>query len=340
MSLRSIQLKRSFSFFIVVVTLILGWIPTFTHAEVATALPQVDEFITAVAARHGFAVSALRAIFSQVVLRPEIIEAITRPAEAKPWFEYRAIFLTPARIEGGVEFWRNHQDALSVAKSRYGVDPAVIVAILGVETRYGAKTGTYRVLEALSTLAFQYPKRAPFFRDQLEEYLLLTRSEGMDPLLPKGSYAGAMGLPQFMPTSFRDFAVDLDGDGHRDLWNNSWDAIGSVANYLRRHDWEPHGPVAVPVNLGEGIDPTSLLKSDLKPSLPLSRLRFLGLQPTESVSGNPTAAPLRLEGKNAFEYWLCFQNFYTITRYNHSPLYAMAVYQLSQKIAEGMISKK
>ncbi|CAK0764069.1 Membrane-bound lytic murein transglycosylase B [Gammaproteobacteria bacterium] len=321
-------------------TLILSWIPTLARAEVATMLPEVNDFIANMAARHGFQIATLRTIFGQVVLHPEIIEAITRPAEAKPWFEYRNIFLTAARIEGGIEFWQENQEALTVTEARYGVDPAIVVAIIGVETRYGAKTGTYRVIEALSTLAFQYPKRAPFFRDQLEEYLLLTRNEGMDPLLPKGSYAGAMGLPQFMPTSFRDFAVDLDGDGHRDLWNNPWDAIGSVANYLRRHEWQPHGPIAVPVNLKEGTNPTPLLGTDLKPNLRLNYLSSLGFQSTESIPGNPTAAPLRLEGKNSLEYWLCFQNFYAITRYNHSPLYAMAVYQLSQEIAAGMAQKK
>ncbi|CAK0780769.1 Membrane-bound lytic murein transglycosylase B [Gammaproteobacteria bacterium] len=339
MSFRSIPLQPSLSLSALVMAVVLAWFPPLAHGEAATTLSQVNEFIAEVAARHGFVVPALYALFDNVTLRPEIIETITRPAEAKPWFEYRAIFLTQARIEGGIEFWREHQDALSVAESRYGVDPAIVVAILGVETRYGAKTGTYRVIDALTTLAFQYPKRASFFRDQLEEYLLLTRNEGIDPLLPKGSYAGAMGLPQFMPTSFRDFAVDLDGDGHRDLWNNPWDAIGSVANYLRRHDWQPQGPVAVPANLVAGVDPAPLLKADLKPNLYLNRLRAMGLQPTEPVSGNPPVALLRLDGKISPEYWLGFQNFYAITRYNHSPLYAMAVHQLAREIVAGMAKK-
>ncbi|CAK0755423.1 Membrane-bound lytic murein transglycosylase B [Gammaproteobacteria bacterium] len=314
----------------------LAWLPATTRGEMATELPQVNEFIVEMAARHDFTVSALRTIFDQVVLRPEIIEAISRPAEGKPWFQYRELFLTPARIDGGIEFWHKHRSALSIAQTRYGVEAAVIVAIIGVETRYGAKTGTHRVLEALTTLAFQYPKRAPFFRAQLEEYLLLTRNEGMDPLLAKGSYAGAMGLPQFMPTSFRDFAVDLNGDGHRDIWNNPDDAIGSVANYLHSNNWQPSGSIAVPVDLAKDADPDSLVGADLKPNLRLDRFRSLGLLPSEPVSGNPAAALLRLEGKDEPEYWLCFQNFYAITRYNRSPLYAMAVHQLAQEIAAGM----
>lgn len=318
----------------------LTWMPISCHGEAAITLPPVNEFIDEMAKDYGFKISDLKEVFEQVALRPEIIETITRPAEGKPWFEYRAIFLTPDRIEGGIEFWRKHHDALSIAESRYGVDPSVVTAIIGVETRYGARTGTYRVLDALTTLAFQYPKRAPFFRDQLKEYLLLTRAEGLDPLAMKGSYAGAMGLPQFMPTSFRDFAVDLDGDNHRDLWNNPWDAIGSVANYLYRHQWQPHEPIAVTAHLGTKVDASTLLGQNLKPARPLDYFRSQGLQPSQPIPGNPATTLLRLEGKDLPEYWLCFQNFYTITRYNHSPLYAMAVYQLAHEIAAGMIDGK
>ncbi len=315
--------------------------PLFVRAEMATQLPPVNAFIDEVAIRDGFPVAALHALFDQVVLRPEIIEAITRPAEAKPWFEYRSLFLSPSRVEGGVAFWRANKEALALAEARYGVDPAVIVAILGVETRYGAKTGNYRVLEALTTLAFQYPRRAPFFREQLEAYLLLTHSEGIDPLLPKGSYAGAMGVPQFMPTSFRDFAVDFDGDGHRDLWSNPVDSIGSVANYLNRHGWQPHEPVAVSVDLGGMFDPAPLLGGlDQKPNLPLDKFRSLGLRPADAIAGNPMATLLRLDGPTSPEYWLCFENFYVITRYNHSPLYAMAVHELAREVAAGINNGK
>lgn len=306
------------------------------YAEVASELPSVNEFIIKFAEEHDFKSDELHNIFDQVTIRPEIIEAITRPAEAKPWYEYRALFLTQQRIDGGIEFWNNYQDALSIAESRYGVDPAIIVAIIGVETRYGAKTGNYRILDALTTLAFKYPKRAAFFLNQLEEYLILTRGENMDPLLPKGSYAGAMGLPQFMPSSFRDFAVDLDEDGHRDIWNNAWDAIGSVANYLHAHNWQPHEAVAVLANFADNVAVDSLLATNLKPNLSLERFRTLGIRPNQIIAGNPTAALLKFANINDLEYWLCFQNFYAITRYNHSQLYAMAVYQLAQAIKAGL----
>jgi len=311
---------------------ILTIVSYFAHGGVATALPQVNSFIIEMANRHGFSSVKLRAIFDQVELRPEIITAMTRPAESKPWFEYRTIFITPERINGGMEFWDKHQDALNLAEARYGVDPAIIIAIIGVETRYGAKMGNYRVMDALTTLAFQYPKRAPFFRSQLEEYLLLTRKESIDPLSGKGSYAGAMGIPQFMPTSFRDFAVDFDGDGRRDLWNNPSDAIGSVANYLRRNGWQPNLPIATAAEISPGAKVAGLISKNPKPNTPLERLKAAGIRTSKPISGNPAVALLRFDGKDADEYWLCFQNFYAITRYNHSPLYALAVYQLSQEI--------
>ncbi|CAK0776302.1 Membrane-bound lytic murein transglycosylase B [Gammaproteobacteria bacterium] len=291
----------------------------------------VQDFIVSMSKEHGFLISDLRTVFDQVSFRLEIIEAMSRPAEAKPWFEYREIFVTPDRIEEGVQFWKKNQAALVAAEAKYGVDPAILVAILGVETRYGSKTGTYRVIDALATLAFQYPKRASFFREQLEEYLLLARTEKIDPLSPKGSYAGAMGLPQFIPTSFRDFAVDLDGDGHRDIWNNPWDAVGSVGNYLLKHGWQSGAPIAVAVDIGE-VNPAPLLEAGTKPELHWNRLRSLGFQTEVAVVGNPEVALLRLEGEDFPEYWLGFQNFYSITRYNHSSLYAMAVYQLAQEI--------
>ncbi len=302
------------------------------HGQTAGELPAVRDFISEMVARYNFDNTTLNRLFERVNLHPEIIDTMTRPAEAKPWHEYRNIFLTQARIDGGVEFWREQRAALERAKAEYGVDPAIIVAIIGVETRYGTRTGTYRVIEALSTLAFQYPKRAPFFRTQLMEYLLLTRQEGFDPLELKGSYAGAMGLPQFMPSSFREFAVDLDKDGRRDLWNNPADAIGSVANYLARHDWQPGEPIAIAVRLTNDAKPDSLVDAGLKPTLPFNRVWSAGLLSDQKIPGDSLTAVLRLEGETGPEYWLGLQNFYAITRYNHSPLYAMAVYQLSQAI--------
>ena len=293
----------------------------------------VQSFIDRMVAEHGFDRTRLIDLFSQAEDQPDIIAAITRPAEAKPWHAYRQIFLTPERTEGGVAFWQSHADTLYRAEQVYGVPAEIIVAILGVETRYGGFTGRHRVLEALSTLAFDYPKRSEFFTKELENYLLLTREEGIDPLSLEGSYAGAMGLAQFMPSSYRAYAVDFDADDHRDLWQNPVDAIGSIANYLARHRWQAGAPVAVPANVS-GNDHQSLLSRDLTPRYSLAELRQSGITPAVAVTEQP-AVLLEYEATDGPEYWLGFNNFYVITRYNRSPLYAMAVYQLATAIRTG-----
>ncbi|HKJ76381.1 MAG TPA: lytic murein transglycosylase B, partial [Gammaproteobacteria bacterium] len=209
-----------------------------------TDRPGVRDFIERMHAQHGFEKAALEAVFQDVEIQQDIIEAISRPAESLPWHRYRPIFVTESRTEEGVAFWEANAELLAEAEERYGVDPAVVVAILGVETRYGAHKGGHRVVDALSTLAFAYPPRADFFRSELEQYLLMAREEGFEPGTRHGSYAGAMGKPQFIASSFRSFAVDFDGDGRRDLWNGTADAIGSVAHYLKVHDWQPGDPIA------------------------------------------------------------------------------------------------
>ena len=294
----------------------------------------VQAFIREMVARHGFNAARLQAIFGRAHAQPSIIAAMSRPGEAKPWYAYRAIFLTPKRIQGGVEFWRTHEAALARAEQVYGVPPEIVVAIIGVETQYGGNMGKYRVLEALSTLAFDYPRRADYFRKELENFLLLTRAEGIDPLALRGSYAGAMGYGQFMPGSFRSFAVDFDGDGHRDLWRNPRDAIGSVANYFNKHGWRTGGPVAVPVEVG-GAGYAALVSRKLgRPQYSVASLQARGVRLKEPVSGGQAAMLLEFQGREGPEYWLGFENFYVITRYNHSQLYAMAVYQLAQEIRE------
>ena len=215
----------------------------------------VQAFIREMAARHGFNAARLQAVFGRAYAKPDIIAAMSRPAEAKPWYAYRPIFVNPKRIQGGVAFWRANEAALARAEQAFGVPPEIVVAIIGVETQYGGNMGKYRVLEALSTLAFDYPRRADYFRKELENFLLLTRAEGIDPLTPRGSYAGAMGYGQFMPGSFRSYAVDFDGDGHRDLWRNPRDAIGSVANYFKKHGWRTGEPVAVPARVSGAAYP-------------------------------------------------------------------------------------
>jgi membrane-bound lytic murein transglycosylase B len=294
----------------------------------------VQAFIREMVARHGFNAAQLQAIFAHAHAQPSIIAAMSRPAEAKPWYAYRTIFVNPKRVQGGVEFWRAHEAALTRAEQVHGVPPEIVVAIIGVETQYGGNMGKYRVLEALATLAFDYPRRASYFRKELENFLLLTRAEGIDPLTPRGSYAGAMGYGQFMPGSFRSYAVDFDGDGRRDLWRNPRDAIGSVANYFKQHGWRGGEPVAVPARVSGAAWPALVSRQLSQPQSSVASLQARGVLPQEPVGRDQAAMLLEFEGREGPEYWLGFENFYVITRYNHSPLYAMAVYQLGQEIRE------
>jgi membrane-bound lytic murein transglycosylase B len=295
----------------------------------------VREFIGEMAARHGFDPVRLQALFNRVQVQPSIIAAMDRPAEAKPWHEYRSIFINARRVRGGVEFWRTHAATLARAEQVYGVPPEIVVAIIGVETQYGGNMGRHRVLEALATLAFDYPRRADFFRKELEAYLLLTRAEGIDPLALRGSYAGAMGWGQFMPTSYLNYAVDFDGDGRRDLWQNPRDAIGSVANYFRQHGWRPGEPVVVPARIGDPAAAGLITRRlTTPPTDSIASWRARGVAPLAPVGDRQAALLLELAGRAGPEHWLAFHNFYVITRYNRSQLYAMAVYQLSQEIRE------
>lgn len=292
----------------------------------------VQAFIRGMAARHKFDPARLQAAFGRAYAKPDIIAAMDRPAEAKPWFAYRTIFINSKRIQGGVEFWRTHRAALARAEQVFGVPPEYVVAIIGVETQYGGNMGKYRVLEALSTLAFNYPRRADYFRKELENFLLLTRAEGIDPLAPRGSYAGAMGYGQFMPSSFRSYAVDFDGDGHRDLWRNPRDAIGSVANYFAKHGWRAGQPVAAPARVDGSSYPALVSRKVSQPKYSVASLQSRGVFAQTPVSDSRAALLLELQGQEGPEYWLGFDNFYVITRYNSSQLYAMAVHQLAQEI--------
>jgi membrane-bound lytic murein transglycosylase B len=294
---------------------------------------RLKAFILDMEQRHGFSRAELERLFDGAALQPSILQAIAKPAESKPWYQYRNIFLTSARIDGGLAFWQANASTLEQAFRRFGVEPEIIVAIIGVETAYGRNTGKYRVIDALATLGFNYPKRATFFRSELENYLLLARSQNFDPLVLTGSYAGAMGLPQFMPSSYRSYAVDFDDDTTIDIWNNPTDAIGSVGNYLREHGWITGAPITVSARVsGSGYQ--SLLGQGVKPKVPLSEMRDLGVEAVAPVGGDPKAALVELEAEYAREYWLGFNNFYVITRYNTSPLYAMAVYQLAQALRD------
>lgn len=296
---------------------------------------QVNDFIAEMVKEHGFEPEPLEALFEQVETKQNILDAISRPAERTlEWKDYRKIFITKPRIEQGVGFLRQHRALLERAEMVYGIPKEVITAIIGVETFYGRMTGKYRVMDALNTLAFDYPPRAEFFRGQLKEYLLLTKEEGIDPLSLKGSYAGAMGFPQFIPSSYRAYAVDFDGDHHRNIWHNPADVIGSVANYFRKHGWETGAEVVLTASV-EGEAYQSVLNQSLRPELSVAELAALGFSAqNKTVDIDPAgkATAMQLEGARGTEYWLGLNNFYVITRYNHSKLYAMAVYQLSQEI--------
>ena len=295
--------------------------------------PETQAFITEMVERHQFDRNQLEALFGDARKRDDILKAIARPAESKPWYEYRPIFMTQSRIDGGVDFWRTHSAILKKAEQAYGVDAAMIVAIIGVETRYGANTGSYRVIDALSTLAFEYPPRAKFFRSELEQFLILAREENLDLREAKGSYAGAMGYGQFIPSSYRNYAVDFDADGSRDLWVSLEDIIGSVANYFQRHGWKLGEPVASRVS-GKASIPDSLVSSGLKPSKTVADFARAGISSNPKLNDDQRVALLELEQRDGPEYWLTTDNFYTITRYNRSPLYAMAVFQLSEAIRD------
>lgn len=293
----------------------------------------VAAFANEMAEKHGLNRADVMAVLSRAERKDKILEAIARPAEkAKPWKDYRKIFLTDARIQGGVEFWRAHHDVLAKVSARYGVEPEVIVAIIGVETAYGRNTGSYRVVDALSTLAFDYPPRSKFFRQELQHFLLLSREQKHDPLTLTGSYAGAMGYGQFMPSSYRNYAVDFDGDGFADIWQNTGDAIASVANYFHRHGWKAGEPVIARAHVSAGFDPASV-EGGLKPNATLLDLAAKGVAPVvDGLEPHRKAVLLKQEGDYGPEYWLGFDNFYTITRYNISSMYAMAAWQLAEAI--------
>ena len=300
--------------------------------------PNAIKLVESLVSEHEFEKSELIELFSKTNKQQSILDAISKPAEkTKPWHEYRKIFMGQKRIDQGVEFWKSNEATLKRASEKYGVPASIIVAIIGVETRYGNFMGKYRVMDALSTLSFDYPKRAKFFTRQLKEFLILAREQGLDPLTLKGSYAGAMGYGQFMPGSYRAYAVDFDGDKKIDIWTNQDDAIGSVANYFKRHRWKAGQPVVARASVKDGYD-SSILNKKGKPKLTLTELKARGFaiddKTIPALDMDTKALALKLKQVKGNEFWLGFQNFYVITRYNHSHLYAMAVWQLSQAIEQ------
>ncbi len=299
-----------------------------------SAHPKAQVLMDELVDEHQFDRAELQAWFSQAKKKPSILEAIARPAEKRlEWKDYRKIFVTDSRTQKGEVFWRDNAETLARAEQTYGVPAEIIVAIIGVETRYGQNKGSYRVIDALSTLAFDYPPRAKFFRKELLNFMLLAREQSQSPVELLGSYAGAMGYGQFMPSSFRHYAVDFDGDQLADIWQNPVDAIGSVANYFVRHGWRQGQSVVVQASASKDYKTTKMNKLK-RPSVPLSEWSARGLIPQGAHEPELKAMPLQLEGKDGSEFWLGMKNFYVITRYNHSHMYAMAVYQLSQAIKQ------
>jgi len=301
--------------------------------------PGADEFAAKVASETGLDQAELVELLQNARFKQSIVDAMTRPAEGKPWHKYRPIFITDKRINGGVKFWRKHETLINKAAEQFAVDPQIIVAIIGVETFYGRTTGSYRVLDALATLSFYYPDtgndRSGFFSSELMNFILLGDEEGLPLMEVKGSYAGAMGLGQFMPSSYREYAVDLDGDGRRDLWSSMDDVIGSVANYLHRHGWQYGEPVTFPARVRDNANMDLVTRRDFKVKMTVDELAAGGFETTEPISGDTLAAVARLEESEGESFWLTFKNFYVITRYNRSPLYAMAVFDLSEAIRAG-----
>ncbi len=302
------------------------------------ARAEVRAFVDEMAAEHGFAERDLERWLAAAKFQPRVVELMNRPVLEPPkWFEYSRPFLAPARVDGGVAFWNANEAALARAEARTGVPAEVIVAIIGVETWYGRYTGSHRVIDALATLAFDYPRRANFFRGELREFLLLAREQGFSPLVPRGSFAGAMGLPQFMPGSYRRYALDFDGSGRADLFASADDAIGSVANYLARHDWQRGQPVILPARFDADKRDGVLRRLDGG----LSERRSIAAWAEDGVASDalppdlaaePVGVLMLEESAQDASHWIACHNFYVITRYNRSRLYATAVWRLAEAI--------
>jgi membrane-bound lytic murein transglycosylase B len=318
-------------------------------ASVAAAAPSTPTFADNPAAlefardleqRHGFQADELISQFAQTRPNATVLKLIKPPASPlqRSWERYRPRFLNERRIERGVQFWQENAGQLAKASALYGVPEEIIVAIIGVETEYGRNMGGFRVFEALATLAFKYPPRAEFFRTELEQFLLLARENNLDPLAVKGSFAGAIGIPQFMPGSQRRYAVDFDGDQRVDLGNSVDDAIGSVGRFLEQHGWQTGQPVAVPA-LTAGAPDEALLQAGLRPSLKAADLAEKGIRAEIDPQATVALIDLVSPGRDT-EYWLGFENFYVITRYNRSSFYAMSVFQLGKEIRARMCAQE
>ena len=315
-----------------------GIVPAAGAVNYTAEHPAVRPFVEEMQAEHGFSPAYVEGLLADAERKESILKAISTPAErVRPWHEYRAIFMTDERVVRGVTFAEKYADALSRAEEEYGVEAEVIVAIIGVETYYGGNKGSHRVIDALTTLGFDYPPRAEFFRRQLKSFMVVAREQQMNPLELTGSYAGAMGYPQFIPTSYQAFAVDFDDDGKADIWNNPVDAIGSVANYFKEHGWQHGAGVAVAVKVSgerfaEGL--TLPMEKGLNARISVAELIDLGWEPELELDGAEQVMAFDFDAGDSTQYWIGRNNLYAITRYNHSVMYAMVVHQLADLIRE------
>jgi membrane-bound lytic murein transglycosylase B len=303
-----------------------------------TSRDSVQRFIARMGEQHGFSTTSLAAVLAQAQSQPTILEAISRPAERTlTWYEYRERFVNERRIVEGIAFWQEHRELLDEISRLQGVPPQYLVAILGIETYYGRITGRYRVIDALSTLAFDYPPRSDYFTAELEQFLVLTREESLDPLAPLGSYAGAMGAPQFMPRSVRQYAVDGDGDGKRDLWAGWPDVVASVANYFRAHGWQPGAPVLIEAEVDQ-LHAHDLDTRRLELNETVGSLREKGVLFDPSIANDAPAMLIAADEPHAMRFRVGLRNFHVITRYNRSALYAMAVHDLSRELVARVLT--
>ncbi|MCH1929151.1 lytic murein transglycosylase B [Shewanella sp. A25] len=315
-------------------------IPQPSQDTVQSAVPSPleatkTEFIQTQMAQ-GFSQAEVEAFLAKANYNQKVIDAITRPWEAKPWHVYYPIFLTEKRLQAGLAFWKQHEATIAKAATQFQVEPEIIVAIIGIETFYGQFTGTYPVIDALYTLGFYYEPRATFFRKEFGELMRLVNEEHLDIDSLKGSYAGAMGYGQFIPSSYRHYAVDFDGSGNRDLLKSPEDAIGSVANYFHQHGWQLHAPVALPLVNRSQTPPVAKVWAGEQLNYKVADILSpsLVLKNSLDINASQKALLIELEQADRKEYWLGLNNFYVITRYNRSPLYSMAVYQFSQQLKQ------
>lgn len=317
------------------ITLLLNLIPSLAIGAIWPEPAAIETFITNMHERHGFERSALVKLFEPIQPDARVLKAMEPPTETKPrsWENYRAQFLNKRRIDGGTRFWKSHQETLKQAENQFGVPAKIIVAIIGVETDYGANSGNFNILESLATLAFAYPRRGQYFRGELEAFLLLSRENQWDPASMKGSFAGALGIPQFMPSSLQNYAIDFDGNGFIDLSGSPQDAIGSVGRFLNLHGWQTGQPITEPLQV-KLKEAEKLIETGIKPILRKTDLSAQGISLEYLPSFEPTALIDLATPEQETEFWWGFNNFYVITRYNRSSFYAMSVVQLADAIAQ------